>query len=1196
MRDGSHDLPCGAPRPAVPRLAWLRRTVRAFLCLLMLVPAAASVLSRPATELVLPPEAQAWLATHPIVTVGVSGEGWPPFEIVKGTQVSGLSWDYADESFQRLGLTARIRTYPSWTALYKAVCEGEVDLVMSVAMASDRKSCLVFSSSYFEALPVIVARERSRVRSEPDLAHSRLAIVDWYAYAETLPTRYPAARFVKVDTSKDALVAVRDGTADAFLINAYTAQALLAQMQAADLRIVGSTQLPFSAFRFGVTKQAGPLASALDVALDSLSVQDHAAIRHRWLKMGGPHAMQRAPWTTGEAEALRRLPVLRVGYDPGAPPFSFNDAFGQPSGLSPAYLRRVAQVMGLRLRFVPTADLAATLAMAAGGKVDIVIGAQDDGSAPPGFVHTLHYASFPLAAVVREDTLPPADLAELRGRRMSINMALPQTQARLSRLIGSEPVAVSGASAGLRAVARGDADVYFGNLAVVDQLLHGEYAGRLKVVAMPDMELHSSIAVAKRYDWLVPLMNRVLEGVPTEEQSRLHNAWIRYSYNTPVSWMDFLRRFGWPVSLLVLALATVLVAYARLRRESSRRRRAEEAAEEAAQVKGRFLATMSHEIRTPMHGIIGMLEVVQASRLDAEQRHLLALIDEAAGALGHILDDVLDFSKIEEGKLRLEQVSVNLRDLAESTVMGLMRDAAAKELIVDIVVTPGVATRHMTDATRLRQLLSNLVANAIKFTPRGSVEIHLDGEPPTGNGAQLLALTVRDTGIGVAPDRLARLFEPFHQADVDIHRHYGGTGLGLAISRQLATLMGGSLSMLSEEGVGTAVRLDVTLPVDMNAVRERPLSGLTVAVPTAAGALSDVLDELGARVIASENVEVVHADVMVGHPGVAGISGIPVLTISPVHLAAGYRITEAGAEISIHPLSRRALLRALDTLSPRRPESRADTSRAGLPLPLPGRREPIHEHAIEVLVVEDNPINQELIRRQLGLLGLSCRVVGDGQAALQALRTESFLVVLTDLFMGTMDGYEWVARWRAEEAASGATRIPIIVISAAVSTLESRSDNVDFDARLSKPLRLEALATTLRRYLPGMPDPGAHVATASVALSRIDLTQATKDFGGLDVAYDLLAALIDATEEELRRLDSMPPPVEPEWMAGWIHYAVGAMGTFVQPSFVTRADTIERALRDGGLAAESMVGTECLVADIRGWIVEARQALAARDA
>jgi signal transduction histidine kinase/DNA-binding response OmpR family regulator len=396
---------------------------------------------------------------------------------------------------------------------------------------------------------------------------------------------------------------------------------------------------------------------------------------------------------------------------------------------------------------------------------------------------------------------------------------------------------------------------------------------------------------------------------------------------------------------------------AEIARDIAERERA--AAEAANQAKSTFLATMSHEIRTPLNGVLGMVEVLERQGLDKAQQRTVATMRDSAHALLRIIDDVLDFSKIEAGRLELEETGFSLSELVHSVVATFRQQTAAKGLALHLDIAPGSADALVGDPTRVRQILLNLVGNALKFTERGSIRIRV-GTEPLGAGRTVLALAVTDTGIGLSPEQCAGLFQPFAQADSSTTRRFGGTGLGLSIVRRLAQLMQGDIKVESKVGVGSTFTVTLAFraaPVDS------PIRSLT------------------------------------------------------------------------------------------QPASRPRPKRKG-------------SKRVKVLVVDDHPVNRDVLVRQLDLLGIAADAADHGAAALKAWSRGGYAAVLTDLHMPEMDGYELARRIRDAEADGRDTRTPLIAVTAnALKGEEQRCLAVGMDAYITKPVGMDKLRATLERWL-----------------------------------------------------------------------------------------------------------------------------------
>jgi signal transduction histidine kinase/ActR/RegA family two-component response regulator len=464
-------------------------------------------------------------------------------------------------------------------------------------------------------------------------------------------------------------------------------------------------------------------------------------------------------------------------------------------------------------------------------------------------------------------------------------------------------------------------------------------------------------------------------------------------------------------------------------------------AEQANQAKSTFLATMSHEIRTPMNGVLGMVDILGHTPLSAEQRDSLATIRYSAAALLRIIDDILDFSKIEAGRLELERIELSTVELIEGVAEALAPQAAAKGLRLAAYVAADAPERVVGDPLRLQQILFNLVGNAVKFTEAGSVRLSL--EPA---GESLLRLKVVDTGIGLTEEQRERLFQPFVQADSTTTRRFGGTGLGLSIVRRLAEAMGGGVSVESTLGVGSIFTVTVALGSTAAASPAvRPLDGLALvlSLPDAAEAraIARYLEEAGAKVV----LEPTDAFVGIRLAGFSGTGQVPLLDAP----------SAAGAAGLARPWRRDALIRAVARAFGRSaPEIAVQAAPA--PAQLGGR----------VLVVDDNSVNRRILARQVELAGASTDTAAGGEEALELMRRGHYDLVLADLQMPGMDGFDLARRIRAREQEAHLQRTPILAVTAsALEGQEVKTRDVGMDGLVTKPVGIEQLRATLDIWL-----------------------------------------------------------------------------------------------------------------------------------
>jgi two-component system sensor histidine kinase BarA len=563
---------------------------------------------------------------------------------------------------------------------------------------------------------------------------------------------------------------------------------------------------------------------------------------------------------------------------------------------------------------------------------------------------------------------------------------------------------------------------------------------------------------------------------------------------------------------------------------------------EASRIKSEFLANMSHEIRTPLNGILGFTHLLQRSEMTPRQLDYLNTIEKSADNLLGIINEILDFSKIEAGKLVLDSIPFNLRDLIQDTLTILAPAAHAKQLELLCLVYRDTPLSLIGDPLRLKQILTNLVSNAIKFTREGTIVVRAMIEDEQEDNVQL-RISVQDTGIGLSPQDVRTLFQAFSQADNSLSRQPGGTGLGLVISKRLIEQMGGEIGVDSTPGEGSQFWISLSLPRAHDDAQEQPLQpllGRRAAIvdghELARQALEHQLEDCGLSVslFASfdQLLQGVQAASQAGQPFEFAVLGANLGTLSPEQLGHYHQQLErlgclcvvlcptteqalyhpylpnAHGQLLSKPTCTRKLRRLLlELMQPRRVTSDARTSGT--------------TRAPKILCVDDNPANLLLVQTLLEGLGAEVLALDNGYAAVKAVQDEPFDLVLMDVQMPGMDGRACTEQIRRWEASQSGSPLPIVALTAHAMANEKRALlHSGMDDYLTKPISERQLSQVVMKWTglslaPAMPERGTERAADSSELKVLDPEEGLRLAAGKpDLAADMLAMLLASLETD----------------------------------------------------------------------------------
>ncbi|WGS50364.1 transporter substrate-binding domain-containing protein [Paraburkholderia sp. D15] len=1169
-------------------------------------------------SLLLTPQEKSWLASLPPLPVGFDS-GWPPFSYVDDAgRPSGVAADYLSYLSRTLGIVFTRAPIGNWPATIEAFQRGELALVATASSGDPRLKDARFSQPYESYPLVIVGRDDEPVaRSPGDFAARRIVVPSHIAGAAPHALEGIEPGHIAITPSlDDALAMVAANEADVLIGNVAAVDIALKRRYDNVLKILGMAG-DADALSFAVRADLSPLDQLIDRALRAMPLAERQRIRQKWINGREPET------GTWSVTALRLLPLL-IGI-----------------GVVLLVTLRACLLLQheVRLRRKIERDLALQLSFQETmmKMVPYPLVAKDfDGRYIAVNQAYEEACGLPREAVIGRTATEVQCWGEANSRildRMTREMLkggeTAQAELQFERKDGDlrhglfwtsscrdsdgKPVCVLGTMVDITDIRRAEMlareterrlfDVTRSLPAVVFQLRRtadGVYS--FPYIGGDTRHLPGGVGAANpgKVDFRrVCEQDRGFVIAELEHSARCEtpvHLEFRFKGDGGLSWVraELVPRRE-AAGSVVWSGFWVDASVERARSEELARAR--DVAEAASRAKDDFFAMMSHEIRTPMNGVLGLVEVLERTPLNADQSEMLSMIHESAGALLQILDDLLDYSKIDAGRLTIEAEPIDIRELVDNAVGLLAGRAHEKGLKVRVDIAPQVAALVRGDSVRFRQILFNLLGNAIKFTPAGEVDVRVSVVAQT-DGAQTLEMTVADTGIGIAPDVQAKLFEPFVQAESSTTRRFGGTGLGLTICRKLIELMEGSLALQSEPGCGTRMTVRLGMPVEALHYSVSALRGKRAVVVTGDVRVARALmhfgkalglelrhvapgsDELGDRLMFAR-LDLLFATEDVRLPeGVLPASRIVCLTEKPK--PTGYRIIDDKVRVSVNPISWRGLgaacaaaLTGLPTVAPRL---------AGMRSAEGGAVPPDRERAIAsgrlILVAEDHPVNQELIRHQLALLGFACDVANDGAEALAALEHTRYGCLITDCHMPNLSGYELTRRIRAKEA-SGEHRLPILGITANTAPEDlNLCREAGMDDSLVKPTRLATLRDYLSRWFgasvgtsagvgsgigsgsinSGGTDSAAHDSPAeatsasipavqpstgsaqqgSEPFTPVDLSYMTQLWGSESTVKALLDSFVSSVREDMAALAPLLEQKQTERVREWLHRVAGA--------------------------------------------------------
>ena len=735
---------------------------------------------------------------------------WPPFDFAENGIARGFSIDLLKLIAQKTGLRLEyVNGYP-WDELLEKGRRKEVDVFPAIWKSEEREQFLNFSTPYIDTPHLLVIHKDERhITTIDDLKDRILAGVKGFASTELVRKYYPDVQLREVGSAAEGLRLVSYGRADAYLGSYGETDFEMRRHLITNLKIAGETTLggriQASQLHIAVRKDWPELSEIVRKALNSISQEEMRVLQRKWLQ--AEIRQTTLELSSEERIWLKEHPVLQVAFDPDWPPVEFADGAGGISGIAADYLKRISELLGVRIEPASPSSWKEMLTSFRRGDFDFFSAISLTPQRNEWMEFTAPYLSVPIVIVTREEVPYIGTIEDLGDR----TVAVVDGYASQDLLFGNYPdvslLPALNVKEGLMAVTNGEAFAFVGSLATISHIIGREGLSELKVSGETPFTFDVGMGVRRGETILLNLLRKALAAIPSLERSAIYSKWIHVNFEPTVDYSLL-----WKVSASAL-IAVALVLYWNRRLSSMARelKIAGDAAEAANRAKSVFLANMSHELRTPLTSILGYAQLLeQASALTKTQREGVEVIQSNGMHLLTLINDVLDFARIETNRLELYPEEFALPDFLKQLVEIARSNAEQKGLSFTYNASDDLPAIVSGDQKRLRQILLNILRNAVKFTPQGSVifsvtKVAQDDQRVT------IRFDVEDSGIGISPEQLETIFQPFQQAD-PYRVQEGGKGLGLTISRHLAHMMGSQILVSSREGQGARFHFELSLP------------------------------------------------------------------------------------------------------------------------------------------------------------------------------------------------------------------------------------------------------------------------------------------------------------------------------------------------------------------------------------------------